>query len=58
MRLAAALGVPVYAKDNLRAKEAQVIRYRSLDEVDRLPKDKVNIDDGLDYILSLIEYKA
>jgi hypothetical protein len=58
MRLAAALGVPVYAKDNMRAKEAQVIRYRSLDEVDRLPKDKVNIDDGLDYILSLIEYKA
>jgi len=58
MRLAAALGVPVYAKDNLRAKEAQVIRYRSLDEIDRLPKDKVNIDDGLDYILSLIEYKA
>jgi hypothetical protein len=58
MRLAAALGVPVYAKDNLRAKEAQVIRYRSLDEVDRLPKDKVNVDDGLDYILSLIEYKA
>ncbi|MFP3172423.1 MAG: hypothetical protein RXQ79_05195, partial [Acidilobus sp.] len=58
MRLAAALGVPVYAKDNLRAKEAQVIRYRSLDEVDRLPKDKVNVDDGLDYILSLIEYKS
>jgi hypothetical protein len=58
MRLAAALGVPVYAKDNLRAKEAQVIRFRSLDEIDRLPKDKVNIDDGLDYILSLIEYKA
>jgi len=58
MRLAAALGVPVYAKDNMRAKEAQVIRYRSLDEVDRLPKDKVNVDDGLDYILSLIEYKA
>jgi len=58
MRLAAALGVPVYAKDNLRAKEAQVIRYRSLDEIDRLPKDKVNVDDGLDYILSLIEYKA
>ncbi len=58
MRLAAALGVPVYAKDNLRAKEAQVIRYRSLDEIDHLPKDKVNVDDGLDYILSLIEYKA
>jgi hypothetical protein len=58
MRLAAALGVPVYAKDNLRAKEAQVIRFRSLDEIDQLPKDKVNVDDGLDYILSLIEYKA
>jgi hypothetical protein len=58
MRLAAAFGVPVYAKDNLRAKEAQVIRYRSLDEIDRLPKDKVNVDDGLDYILSLIKYKA
>jgi SAM-dependent methyltransferase len=58
MRLAAALGVPVYAKDNLRAKEAQVIRFRSLEEIDQLPKDKVNVDDGLDYILSLIEYKA
>jgi SAM-dependent methyltransferase len=58
MRLAAALGVPVYAKDNLRAKEAQVFRFRSLDEIDQLPKDKVKVDDGLDYILSLIEYKA
>jgi hypothetical protein len=58
MRLAAALGVPVHPKDNLRAKEAQVIRYRSLDEIDRLPKDKVNANDGLDCIFSLIKYKA
>jgi hypothetical protein len=56
MRLAAAFGVPVYAKDNLRAKDSQVIRYKRLNEIDQLPKDKINIDDGLDYIISLIQY--
>ena len=58
MRLAAAFGVPVYAKDNLRAKDSQVIRYKRLNEIDQLPKDKINIDDGLDYIISLIQYKG
>ncbi|WP_016731925.1 hypothetical protein [Saccharolobus islandicus] len=56
MRLAAAFGVPVYAKDNLRAKDSQVIRYKKLSEIEQLPKDRINIDDGLDYILSLIQY--
>jgi len=58
MRLAAAFEVPVYAKDNLRAKDSQVIRYKRLNEIDQLLKDKINIDDGLDYIISLIQYKG
>lgn len=58
MRLAAAFGVPVYAKDNLRAKDSQVIRYKNLSEIGQLPKDKINIDDGLDYIISLIQYMS
>jgi len=58
MIFAPAFGVPVYAKDNLRAKDSQVIRYKRLNEIDQLPKDKINIDDGLDYIISLIQYTS
>ena len=57
MRLAAAFGVPVYAKDNLRSRDSQAIRFNNLEEIYRLPKDSISIDDGLDYILALIEYK-
>ena len=57
MRLAAAFGTPVYAKDNLRSKDSQAIRFRDLKEIHRLPRESINIDDGLDYILALIEYK-
>ncbi|QIW25365.1 hypothetical protein EWF20_10410 [Sulfolobus sp. S-194] len=61
MRLAAAFGVPVYAKDNLRSKDSQAIRFKDLNELNYLSNifknQKIIIDDGLDYILSLILYE-
>jgi SAM-dependent methyltransferase len=58
MRFAAAFGVPVYAKDSYQARESQVIRFRSIKELKSpyIIKDSINIDDGLDYLLSVLKY--
>ncbi len=58
MRLAAALGVPVYAKDSYQARESQVIRFRSIKELKspNIIRDSINVDDGLDYLLAVLKY--
>jgi hypothetical protein len=56
MRLAAALGVPVYARDNMRSKDSQAIRFRDVREIYSLPRDRIFVDDGLDYLLAALRY--
>jgi len=58
MRLAVAFGVPVYAKDSYQARESQVIRFHNIRELKSpyIIKDSINIDNGLDYLLSALKY--
>ena len=61
-RFPVGLGVPIIATDSFQARDAQVIRVRSLDEltVERLMaiKETVNLDDGFEYLLAVLTHRA
>ena len=61
-RFPVGLGVPIIATDSFQARDAQVIRVRSLDEltVEKLMaiKETVNLDDGFEYLLAVLTHRA
>ncbi|MFH7904043.1 MAG: methyltransferase domain-containing protein [Candidatus Aenigmatarchaeota archaeon] len=54
------LGIPIIATESFQAKEAQVYRVKSLDEIttEKLKeefKEPINMDDGFEYLLAILE---
>ena len=59
MRFAYSLGKPIISLNNYQAKEAQVIRARSSEEItreflERTRKEKIFMDDGIRYLIKLL----
>lgn len=54
------LNVPIIATNSFQAKESQVIRVKSLDELDiaklEAIRDRINLDDGFEYLLNIIRF--